>query len=164
MRILPAILLCLTPLTAHAQSADLLCVSVGGDGLWTQVALYGSDNTALVMAVPPEGEDAPMESRTVSLPDDAFPAMAAVLRPGLADLPPPPDAGACDGTSWGPVTIALAQSGADDLLYEAPCLTADVVALNEAMIAASGDPSGTPLREWTGPVLPAMRDICRDLP
>lgn len=165
--ILPAAVLCLVPYGAQAQSvgaSDLLCVSVGGDGIWTQIALYGGDNHALVMAVPPDGVDEPMESRVVMLPDDAFAAMAAVLRRGLADLPPPPSAEACDGIALGPIAIALHQGNAAPLRYAAPCPTEEVLALGDALIEATGDPTGEPLREWTSSTMPAMHDICETLP
>ena len=153
------------PLATAAQEADdFLCISVGGDGIFAQVALYGSDNTALVMAIPPDGETVPMESYVVSLPSDAFPNMVAVLRPGLAELPAPPDEGACADDTLGPVSIALRQNGAETLRYDALCPTAAVLDLNDALIAATGDPAGDEMDRWTGPTIPAMRDICRTIP
>ncbi|MEX3015548.1 hypothetical protein [Gymnodinialimonas hymeniacidonis] len=166
IRNLPAALLCLLPLTAQAQTAggaDLICFSVGGNGSWTQVAVYGADDSALVMALPPEGDGAAMESQTVTLPDGAFNDMILALLPGLAAMPAAPEASECADDALGPVSIAVRQMGAEPLRYDAPCTTQALLDLNDTLIAATGDPSGEDARAWTGTVVPALRDICRAL-
>ncbi len=156
--------LCIAPAAVQAQTtADMICFSVGGNGSWTQVALYGADDTALVMAIPPEGEEAAMESQAVTLPAGAFTDMVVALLPELAAMPAPPEATECADDALGPVSIAVRQLGSEPMRYDAPCTTQALLDLNDTLIAATGDPSGDAAQAWTNPVIPAMRDICRAL-
>lgn len=155
------------PALAAAQQAEtgaVICVSLGAPDGSTEVAVFGADDTALVLVVPPEGAPDALQSRLVSLPSEAFAAMAAALRTGLPDLPAPPGLEACAPGALGPVTLALTTPGQAPLRYDAPCLTEAVLALNAALIAATGDPSGAAERAWTSPNLRVMHDICRTMP
>ena len=155
------------PLMAAAQQGDtdaVICVSLSAPDGTTEVAIFGADDTALVLVVPPPGAQERVQNRLVTLPPDAFPAMQAALRDGLPALPEVPGAEACDPDAPGPVVLALSDPGQGTLRYDAPCLSDAVLTLNDALIAATGDPSGEAARAWTSPNLRVMHDICRTLP
>ncbi|MEJ6388870.1 hypothetical protein [Gymnodinialimonas ulvae] len=167
IRALAVATLALSPAIAIAQTPDaraLICLSVAAPDQSTEVAIFGADATALVVTVPPPAAADALQSRLVTLPPTAFPAMAATLRTGLADLPPPPAPDACAGDILGPVSLALATPGQATQRYDAPYLTQEVAALKDALIDATGDPPGDAPRAWTSPPLPVMHDICRTLP
>lgn len=162
---IPPFLAALTLATgASAQEAETICLSAGGPEEGTAIAIYGHEGDLLSIAIPPEGSEVPMQNFLFDGLADTFPVLEATITEGLANLPPPPDASTCTGDTVGRVSVAVVYPDAPPLTYDAPCVSAEFLELNDAIITATGDPSGTPVREWFGDVIPAMRDICRTQP
>ncbi len=154
----------LTPTLALAQEAELVCFSAGGPAEGTSVVIYGAGGDLLAMAIPPEGDAETMESALFTGFADTFPALEETIVAGLAELPEAPDAETCEDDGVGPVAIGVAFANAEPLIYDAPCISDEFLALNDAVVAATGDPVGQQTRTWGGPVVPALRDTCRMLP
>ncbi len=140
----------------------MICISVGDAATYTVIVVYGRDGSMVTMRIPPDGVDQLSETLVIRQSADMFDVMEQVLSPGLDALPPPPAAEACRDDTIGAVAISLV-SGDQLRRYDAPCATAEVLALNQALIAATGDPLGEAVNNWTTPVIPAQRDMCRGM-
>lgn len=163
MRVTSALIALLISLPALAQQAELICISVGDASTYTVVVMYGRDGSMVAMQIPPEGLAEDSETTVLQHAENPFEALERVLLPGLEALPTPPTPEACADDIFGAVALAVQIDDAPALTYVAACATPEVLALNESLIEATGDPLGDEINSWTTPTIPLQRDICRDL-